>query len=529
MSSPRTLNETAATSAFAPATRRRTRLEGAPAFEPPNPRAPQSRTEFALRGWAQTRKALVQSNARLRAILEAEFDAIITFDADGIIQSVNSATVALFGYDAEELLGQSVMLLLPPPDADIQEEHLAQLIKPDESQITVKRELKASRKNGDVFPVDLALCEVEAGRLFTGIVRDISDRKLGESRMREADRLASIGVLAAGLGHDMSNVLLPVRAHLNALKVAGSAESERRKQVGRIERSIAYLQQLADGLHYLALDPDQIGHAGGITDLRLWWMQTGSLLSKAVPKHVKVMTSISNDLPSVTIAPHALTQAVLNLIVNAGEAIPVSRKRRQGIVRVRTELGPGRAYVKLCVSDNGHGMTDEVKRRAFEMFYTTKPRGLGTGLGLAMVRRAVERAGGTIEVESSIGDGATVALVLPAIESDRVANQLAVVRIANGRAASLVKNLLKAIGAQCNVEDTDAEANVWIVDPSPSNLADATTWKAQRPHGCLVVFGEPDHTTAHAWHALDAIMFNSLDDFEAVRATLANAIAMTRT
>ena len=98
---------------------------------------------------------------------------------------------------------------------------------------------------------------------------------------------------------------------------------------------MAYLQQLADGLHFLAMDPDKVEDAGGVTDLHVWWGQTGAL-SKAVPKHVKVTVSFPAELPQVAVAAHSLTQAVLNLIVNAGEAIPgpPRRKRRQGYARL---------------------------------------------------------------------------------------------------------------------------------------------------------------------------------------------------
>ena len=142
----------------------------------------------------------------------------------------------------------------------------------------------------------------------------------------------------------MNNVLLTVRARLNALRAAGQAgrvPSAEIKHVEEIRKSVGYLQQLADGLHFLALDPEAEDKAGdgGATDLQQWWSQARALLSKAVPKHVRVSASLSAKLPKAAIAPHGLTQAVLNLIVNAGEAIPgpEKRKRRQGHVRLCAE------------------------------------------------------------------------------------------------------------------------------------------------------------------------------------------------
>jgi signal transduction histidine kinase len=173
-------------------------------------------------------------------------------------------------------------------------------------------------------------------------------------RLRMTDRMASIGALAAGLGHDMNNVLLPVRAHLNAAQ-ALTMIPEVREHVEAVLQSVTYLQQLADGLHFLALDTDK-EIPEGTTDVRAWWSQVGPLLSKAVPKHVKVVVSLPKGLPEVGISPHGLTQAMLNLIVNAGQAIPQpspstlkrhGRKQRQGLVRIRakvTERGGHRAW-----------------------------------------------------------------------------------------------------------------------------------------------------------------------------------------
>ncbi len=270
-------------------------------------------TDLDLSGLALAQNALSQSQARLRAVLETAVDAIITIDHRGIMQSANGATERMFGYSVAEMMGRTVNMLMPLPYQKEHDGYLARYLKTGQKRIIgIGREVQGRRKDGTVFPLDLAVSEVEPGKLFTGIIRDISDRKMSESRLREADRLASIGALAAGLGHDMNNVLLPVKAHLNVLKAGDCGASERRKHVDRIHKGVAYLQQLADGLHFLAMDPDQVDESGGATDLSTWWAQTGALLSKAVPKHVRVRAKFPAHLPRVAIAPHALTQAVLN-------------------------------------------------------------------------------------------------------------------------------------------------------------------------------------------------------------------------
>jgi PAS domain S-box-containing protein len=237
--------------------------------------------------------SLRHSEARLRAVLETAIDSIITIDERGRIQSVNPATVRMFGHTAAEMIGRNVSMLMPSPYRDEHDGYLARYRQTGERRIIgIGREVQAQRKDGTVFPVDLAVSEVEAGTLFTGVIRDITDRKLGETRLREADRMASIGALAAGLGHDMNNVLLPVRAHLNALRAKARGRRGDHSHLRKIQQGVSYLQQLADGLHFLAMDPDRIDDAAGSTDLRGWWAQTGALLSKAVPKHVKVTSSL---------------------------------------------------------------------------------------------------------------------------------------------------------------------------------------------------------------------------------------------
>ena len=287
---------------------------------------------------------------------------------------------------------------------------------------SARRSPAANRTAVEPVRANSTLGDAELSLAKDALAKETSALHTAHLQLRMADRMASIGTLAAGLGHDMNNVLLPVRARLNALKAAGESGKlppAELKHVDEIRRSIAYLQQLADGLHYLALDPDdsRLSHGEHSTDLRRWWSQAGPLLAKAVPVQARVSCLIPEGLPRVALAAHALTQAVLNLVVNAGEAIArsPSRPRRQGHVRVWAERCRDDAgWLRLGVTDNGPGMTEEAKRRAFEMFFTTKPRGLGTGLGLPLVRKVIERAGGTVNIVSEAGKGTTVVALVPA-------------------------------------------------------------------------------------------------------------------
>ncbi len=506
--------------------------------------------------------------ARDRAALAAALDPIITIDIRGTVLSASDSVHRVLGWTSEEIIGRNVSILMPEPHHSAHNGYLANYHRTGQTNIMNRpRRFEALRKDGSLIPIELCVSQATmpqgASPLFVGIIRDMSafaaaERSRDEERvqaqnqlavqtaalqqanlrLRMADRMASIGTLAAGLGHDMNNVLLPVRARLNALRAASELiklPAAHRKHIDEIRKSVAYLQQLADGLHFLALDPE-IGEdtlsGGASTNLRTWWSQTGALLSKAVPKHVRVSASIPADLPKAAVAAHGLTQAILNLVVNAGEAIPGpnKRKRHQGLVSVRAAPMHDSAgsWVRLSVTDNGSGMSEDVKRRAFEMFFTTKPRGMGTGLGLALVRKVVERARGRVDIESEVGKGTTVAMFLPIAgscepEREGASTPIAVISIADGRAANIIRHVLEVSGARLGSDPK--LASIWIVDPASTPLKTAKRWRSIKPKGQLVLFGKPSSQATAQWQALEPVIIEQTDDFEAVRMAFGRALS----
>jgi len=495
------------------------------------------------------------------AVLAAALDPIVTIDSRGTIHSASNSVVRVLGWSPAELIGQNVKILMPEPHHSAHDGYLANYHRTGQTNIMNRpRRFNAMRRDGSLVPIELCVsrADIPGGGppLFVGIIRDMSayaaaERSRDEERVRSqhlladqtaalqqahmrlrmSDRMASIGTLAAGLGHDMNNVLLPVRARLNALRASGDAggiSRTDRKHVDEIHKSIAYLQQLADGLHFLALDPDVEEDArggGDTTDLRRWWSQTGALLSKAVPKHVRVSASFPDGLPPISIPAHGLTQAVLNLVVNAGEAIPPpsERKRKGANVRISAETRSDRDgdWVRISVADNGSGMSDEVKRRAFEMFYTTKPRGLGTGLGLTLVRKVTEHAGGHVEIDSEVGKGTRVTLVVPAVpafsDASNATQPHAAISVGDGRAGGLLHHLLESCGCAVRSDDT-SDAAIWIVDPAVIKPERVRAWRKANPKGRVVLFGAPKQQSV--WKSLDPVTIKDRDDFEAIRAAV---------
>ncbi len=542
-----------------------------PARQLPGARSPSPRRQAdATPAHADAHPSAPHAAAATRdqAVLAAALDPIITIDIAGTIQSASDSVQRVFGWKPIDLIGRNVCVLMPEPHRSAHDGYLERYHATGRTNILNRpRRFDAVRRDGTLFPMELSVSRADipgqSSPLFVGIIRDMSEHAGAERhhgaggafagaedntrlhellaeqtsalqtahlRLRMADRMASIGVLAAGLGHDMNNVLLPVRARVNALKAAGASgllAAKERQHVEGIAKSVAYLQQLADGLHFLALDPEDEDSERASTDVCAWWAQTGALLAKAVPKHVKVTASLTAGLPEVRVAAHGLTQAVLNLVVNAGEAIPADRKRRQGRVRVWAETTGDGAHVRLCVTDNGRGMSEEVRRRAFEMFYTTKPRGLGTGLGLALVRKVADRAGASVEIESQPGKGTTVVMVLPV--ATRAARQSgapsAVISLKDGRAAALIRHLLEVAGVRAGIGDNPADADIWVAEPTPAGVDDAKAWRMRSPGGRLVLFGKPGPRSARAWNTLRPVTIEDRDDLDTVRAALGRAVA----
>jgi len=490
-------------------------------------------------------------------------DPIITMNLAGIIQSASTSVERVFGWTPEELAGRNIKTLIPEPRRSDLDRYLDRYRKASTSKpLQRASRFDAVRKDGSLIEIELSMARAELAAnsppFFIGIVRDVTHRidrgpstakahlllrrEIAEQtmalatanlRLQLADRLASLGTLAAGLGHDINNVLLPVRARLDAMEHAGISDGAV-PHLNSVRRSISYLQHLSEGLHFLAMDPDGPGVAAegeGVTNLHRWWGQVGSLLRKAVPRHVMVRASFSEELPDVRIAPHWLTQGVLNLIVNAGEALPPPRK--QARVRVWAVVTEDGRTVRLSVNDNGLGMTPAVKRRALELFFTTKPRGIGTGLGLPLAQKVAVRAGGTIEIDSQQGKGTTVVLLLPVANGKDVRRlyaaaetRRAAVSARDPRTKALIIHVLVKAGVTLTTTKDmgPGASDIWVTEPDALALAAATRWRKRRPRRRVVLLGAPAKASQRAWAALDAVIIEPVDDLQVIRHTLGQVL-----
>lgn len=221
--------------------------------------------------------------------------------------------------------------------------------------------------------------------------------------LRLSERMASIGALAAGLGHDLANLLLPVRASLDAIERLPPEIAS--VHFARIRKSLDYIAKLAASLRLLALDPDGARvEEEPETDLAGWWEDRTPMLQMALPKGTRLDADLEPGL-RVRLAPHRLTQAVLNLVSNAGDAIRSTGAL--GAVKVAATRVPGDSIVRLSVSDNGPGMSEDVQRRCLEPLFTTGAHERSTGLGLSLVDGIVRAAG---PARGRVGRGCAPAL-----------------------------------------------------------------------------------------------------------------------
>lgn len=351
--------------------------------------------------------------------------------------------------------------------------------------------------------------------------------EMSHAQLHQTDRLASLGTLAAGLGHDMNNILLPMRCRLETL-AAGEFPDKSRGHLEALQQSIEYLQQLSDGLHMLSLDPNEQHASVNTTHLWKWWNQVGILLGKSLPGHVGLSVSLPKNLPPVAIAPHKLTQAVLNLIVNSGEAVS-----ENGVIQIWAEFAGDESRIRLVVRDNGTGMTPKVIEHAMDPFFTTKRRGLGTGLGLSLVRGIVRSVGGSIDLNSEKGKGTSVTLLLPLVESDNRVDatlqggelEQACITIDNPRIASLVSSILVETGfsVRTRMDDCPDECSIWVVD---AHLTDVDEVNRMEKHGQRAVIVMGDQATN--WNIVGADIIRNSNDFENIRKAIGDAVVLLR-
>ncbi|HSL21939.1 MAG TPA: ATP-binding protein [Vicinamibacterales bacterium] len=364
-----------------------------------------------------------ETELTFRTLLEEASDGIVVFDDDGRFLEANPSLCSMLGYTRDEMLAMRADDIIDP--ADLAQEPIPWEVLRAGLVRVVERTFV--RRDGGAIPVETKTRRMSNGR-YLSIVRDITERRQvdralaalreREEQLRQAQKIEAIGRLAGGVAHDFNNVLTAIMGYTDLLLDEFRADDPRRQDLGEIkkaaERAAALTRQLLAFSRKQVLQPillDLNAIVGGVD----------KLVRRVVGDEIQVVFELASELGRVLADPGQLEQVLINLAVNARDAMPEGGRLKistrdatigEGDARRLAPLTPG-AYVALEVADNGQGIEADVLPHIFEPFFTTKAQGKGTGLGLATVYGIVKQSNGFIFVTSTPGAGSVFTLYLP--------------------------------------------------------------------------------------------------------------------
>ncbi|MBW8887619.1 MAG: PAS domain S-box protein [Fibrobacteres bacterium] len=356
------------------------------------------------------------------AIVESSNDAIISKDLNSTVLSWNKSAERIFGYSAEEMIGTSITRLIPENHLNEEPEILRRI---QSGQTITHYDTIRRRKDGTLLNISLTVSPIKDG---TGkivgaskIARDITDLKVAEEQLRQAQKMEAVGRLAGGVAHDFNNLLTSILGFVDMALAETDSESEVAEYLEEVRKAGNRASTLTHQL--LAYSRKQI-LAPRVVDLNESVMDLNKMLRRLIGEDLEFRTRLDPDLAKVKADPGQIQQVIMNLALNARDAMPSG-----GLLMIETEnVYLDRAYVgnhpeattgphvQLTVTDTGMGMAPEILAHIFEPFFTTKEVGKGTGLGLSSVYGIVKQSGGSIAVDSHVGKGTVFRILFPAVD-----------------------------------------------------------------------------------------------------------------
>ena len=375
----------------------------------------------------RTRRQAAAREAHLQSILDTVPEAMIVIDERGVMHSFSSAAERLFGYAADEVLGENVSMMMPPPYRENHDDYIERYLRTGEKRIIgTGRVVVGARKDGSIFPMELAVGEMRSdkARFFTGFIRDLTERQEVEARLQELQselvhisRLTALGEMASALAHELNQ---PLSAIANYMK------GSRRLLRDRTDEQSLLIREAMDKAAEQSLRAGEIIRrlrdfvARGETERRIESLK--KLLEEASAlalvgtrdRGVRVIYRFDPGLDLVLVDKVQIQQVILNLVRNAIESMEQSDRRE---LTIATERDPdGMAAVRI--TDTGTGISPDVASQLFQPFITTKPHGLGVGLSIS--RTIVESHGGRITVEPNPQGGTVFRFTVRAVSQEEL-------------------------------------------------------------------------------------------------------------
>jgi PAS domain S-box-containing protein len=363
---------------------------------------------------------LRDSEERYHTLIEGVRDIVFALSPDGMITSLSAAFERVTGWPAEQWVGKPFEQLVHPDDMGLLFEFIDRAVRGEARPVS---QLRLCTRQGDYRMGEFAAApQLHEGRLVgvLGIARDVTDRLSLEQQLRQAQKMEAVGRLAAGVAHDFNNILTAITGYAQLLLEDLGTADPHRADVDEIrkaaDRAAALTRQLLAFSRQQILQPT-------VLDLNALVSDTESMLGRLLGEDIQLATHLVPDLGAVRADRGQVEQVVMNLAVNARDAMPQGGRLTIETANVEMDdvyaghhvpVIPG-SYVMLAVSDTGTGMTQDTQAHMFEPFFTTKGKGKGTGLGLATVYGIVKQSAGFIWVYTELGHGTTFKIYLPRI------------------------------------------------------------------------------------------------------------------